>query len=190
MNYNEGYIVRIDCDPVALFWSGLRPLRIPADYVVGPDGATAFGAGALVNIPDFQQLINGTSERLDFQLSGVSAETLRLAVEESASVAGARVDLGRMDFDQYWQPLGPVEWEATFEARSLSVSQGVAQQGQTPTRTLTLSIASGDTIRARAPFAFFTDADQRRKYPTDAIFSHVAEIGSGVTRRTGPADAF
>lgn len=187
--YRECYIVRIDCDPPALFHSGYGPLLVPADGIIGPDPQIALGTGQLVNIPDFQQLINGTAERLEFQLSGVNEETIRLALEDAPSVRGARVDLGRMDFGEDWQQVGSVVWEATFEARSLSVGRALATGTNTPTRTLTLTIAHGDTIRSRAPLAFFTDSDQRRRSPDDAVFSHVAGINSGTSRRFGPSDA-
>lgn len=184
--YRESIIVRIASDPPALLWSGLGPLLVPADIVV-PEDAIALGGAELVNVPDFQQLMNGTAERLEFTLSGVSEETVRLALEDAPSVRGARVDVGRADFDDAWQLIS-IEWEAVFEARSLSVSRPLAQSGQV-TRSISLTIVAGDSTRSRAPNAFFTDADQRRDHPTDAIFSHVAGINAGTSRRFGPSDA-
>lgn len=182
----ESFVVRIDCDPPALLWSGVGPILIPADHVIATP-SIALGGGNLVSIPDFQQLMNGTAERLSFTLSGVSEETLRLALEDAPSVKGARVDLGRIDFDNAWQIVN-IEWEAVFEARSLSISRP-ASQGDQITRSITLTIAAGDTTRSRAPLAYFTDADQRRRSATDAIFSHVAGINAGTSRRFGPSDA-
>lgn len=183
--YREAYIVRIASDPVALLWSGHGDLLVPADHVIGAEDAIALGAGELVNIPDFQLLINGLAERLDFTLSGVSEETIRLALEDAPSVAGARVDIGRMDMGPDWQQIAPVEWEATFEARSLTVASNGS--GEDRVRSLKLTVAAGDTTRSRAPLAFFTDADQRRRSPDDAIFDHVAGINAGTSRRFGPA---
>lgn len=182
--YRESIVVRIACDPPALIWSGAGPLSLPADIVI-PETAIALGAGELVSVPDFQQLMNGTAERLEFQLSGVSAETVRLAIEDAPSVRNARVDVGRIDFDADWQPLGPVEWEATFEARSLTVSRPQTQ-GDQVSRTISLTIAHGETTRSRSPNAYFTYQDQIRKYPTDQVFSNVAGINNGTTRRFGP----
>lgn len=185
-SYRESIVVRIASDPPALLWSGIGPLPVPADIVV-PEDAIALGGGELVSVPDFQQLMNGTAERLEFTLSGVREETVRLALEDAPSVRGARVDVGRVDFDDAWQMLG-IEWEAVFEARSLSVSRPASQEGQV-TRSISLTIVAGSSTRARAPNAFFTDADQRRRSPTDAIFSHVAGINAGTSRRFGPSDA-
>lgn len=61
------------------------------------------------------------------------------------------------------------------------------EDGADRKRTLTLKLASGDTTRSRAPLAFFTDADQRRDFPDDAVFSHVAGINAGTSRRWGPS---
>ncbi|WP_375194642.1 hypothetical protein [Sphingobium sp.] len=181
--YRESIVARIDCDPPALLWSGYGPLPLPADTVI-PSPTIALGGAELVSVPDFQQLINGTAERLDFTLSGVSEETMRLALEDAPSVKGARVDIGTVQFDEAWQ-VESVEWEAVFEARSLKISRPT-KQGDQVTRSITLTIVQGDTTRARAKNAFFTDADQRRRSPTDAIFSHVAGINAGTSRRFGP----
>lgn len=184
--YRESVVARIDCDPPALMWAGYYPLPLPADAVIPVGGETALGGGALVSVPDFQMLIGGTAQRLDFAVSGVNAETVRLALEDAPSVRGARVDVGVISFDENWAVTG-IEWEGAFEARSLKVSRGQEQDG-VATRTISLTIVQGDTRRSRAVNAFWTDADQRRKQPTDAIFSNVGAINGGTSRRFGPRD--
>lgn len=182
--YRESVIVRIDCDPPALLWSGAGLLAVPADDVI-PAPAIALGGGEIVNVPDFQQLIGGTAERLEFTVSGVSEETIRLAIDDAESVRGARVDIGTIRFDETWQ-IQSVTWEQVFEARSLSVSRPQSDSSGKVTRSITLTIVQGSTTRSRAKIAFFTDADQRRRSPTDTIFSHVAGISLGTSRRFGP----
>lgn len=183
-SYRESIVVRIDSDPPALFWGGIGPLPLDADAVI-PEDAVALGAGELVNFPDFQQLINGTAERLEFTVSGVSADTLRLAIEDAASVNGARVDVGRISFDGDWQIDGPIEWEAVFEARSLKVARG-RSEGEEANRAIILTIAAGDTTRSRANNAYFTDADQRRRSPDDNAAANTGTYSAGTTRRFGP----
>jgi hypothetical protein len=180
----ESYLVRIASDPPARIWSGVGNLEIPAD-IVEPEPAIYLGRGELVRVPDFQQLINGVAERLEFTLSGVNAETLRFALEDAPSVAGAAVHVGRIDFDVDWQPIGPVEWEALFRADSLRVDSQTADGRRV--RALILSIGNGDTGRSYSPTSFFTDADQRLRSPTDAFFSNIGNIYSGTSRRFGPA---
>lgn len=186
--YRESIIVRVDCDPPALVWSGLGNLDLPADVVIPEPGEVALGAGELISVPDFQQLIGGTAERLEIAFSGVDEETVRLALEDAPSVRGARVDVGTVMFSPDWQ-IDTVTWESVFEARSLSVSRPQAESGGKVMRAITLTIVQGSTTRSRAKLAFFTDADQRRRSADDAIFSHVALINGGTSRRFGPSDA-
>lgn len=181
--YRESIVVYIACDPPALLWSGIGPLPVSADAVV-PSLMTALGGSELVSFPDFQTLINGTAERLDLVVSGVSEDTVRLAIDDAPSVRGADVHVGLVHFNDDWS-IDSIEWENVFQARSLTVSRPAEQDGQI-TRAITLTIAQGDTTRARAPNAFFTDADQRRRSSDDSIFSHVAGISSGTSRRFGP----
>lgn len=183
-SYRESILFRIDCDPPAFLWSGVGNLYIPADGVL-PSGSIALGGGELITVPDFQQLVGGTVERLDFTVSGVSEEMVRLALEDAPSVRGARVDVGTVRFDADWQ-LQSVTWEQVFEARSLSISRPQADESGNVTRSVTLTFVQGPSTRGRANLAFFTDADQRRRSADDAVFSHVAGITLGTTRRFGP----
>jgi len=177
----QSVLFRIAADPVARIWSGVGNLDIPAD-IVEPSPATYLGGGSLVNIPELDQVINGTASRIDVTVSGVSTATLALAIEESASVKGAKVHIGNVYFDDDWQ-IADVEWIAVLRADTLTT----ARQGQT--RSITLSIGTDFTDRSRAPVAFWTDADQRRRSPTDRFFDHIAGISSGTSRRFGPSDS-
>lgn len=183
--YRKTFVAYIDCDPPALLHGGYGLVPMQADTVL-PDDMLALGGGELVSIPDWQTLINGTTERLDLTVSGVSEEIIRLALEDAPSVRGAAVYIGEITFDDAWA-ITSVEWQVTFEARALTISRPQEQDGQV-TRSITLTIVQGDSTRSKSPNAFFTDADQRRKHPTDAIFSHVAGINAGTSRRFGPKD--
>jgi len=181
--YRESFVFRIETDVPATVWSGHGDLILPADDILS-EPVLALGAGELVNLPDFEQLLNGTAQRLEISLSGVSEETLALALDEALQVPGAPVYIGRVRFDENWQMTEPVAWEWTGAGVNLSVSSQDGDDGRV--RMLTLVVAAGDTLRKRAALSFFTDADQRRAYPTDAIFSHVAGINAGTSRKWGP----
>src|SRR5687767_4810759 len=84
------WLLRIESDPVCYLWTGFGPLETPAD-TVDAGGATWRGAGEIVGVPALQALINGVAQRVNFTLSGVSAESLRLAVEDKDTVKGAEV---------------------------------------------------------------------------------------------------
>lgn len=180
----ESYLLRIGTPTPVRVWSGVGDLSIPNDAVEPVNGAIYLGAGQLLSAPDFQQLINGLAERLEFVISGVSEEATQLALEEAEGVKNAAVHVGRIDFDANWQRLGAVEWEATFRADVLTLESD-AQAG-TRVRTLKVSVGTADTGRSYAPVAFFTDADQRLRSPTDAFFDHVAGINAGTSRIFGP----
>lgn len=178
-------LFRIASDPIGRVWGGLGDLVIPAD-IVEPAPATYLGGGELVNIPDLDHLINGTATRIDITVSGVSAETLWLALEDAPSVKGADVHIGIAYFDEAWQ-LSEVEWLSVLRADTLSVQSQDGGQGRT--RSITLSIGTDFTDRSKAPIAYFTAADQARRSSDDAIFDHVGQISIGLSRAFGPSDS-
>lgn len=178
----ESVLIRIGSHVPARIWSGVGDLFIPADDVE-PGDSIYLGGAALISAPDFQQLINGTADRLQFTLSGVTSEIIALAIEDAESVKGADLDLGTLRFDDDWQAYSVI-WEAKFRCDTLTVAGQAANEGRT--RTITLSVGTDETGRSRAPIALFTDADQRRRSPTDAFFNQVAGITAGTSRRFGP----
>lgn len=182
MLLRESFAIRIETDPVARVWSGHGDLVIPAD-IVESEPATYLGAGDLLNAPDFDQGINYTAERIDIQLSGVSSNMVRLALEDAATVRNARVHFMTIRFDEDWQ-IVEVEYEAVFRADKITVSS--QDNDGERNRTITLSIGTEDTNRSRAPMSYFTDQDQRRRSPTDSIFTNVSGINQGTTRSFGP----
>lgn len=182
--YRESFVFALFTSEPALFWTGHGELDLPADAIF-PTPVVVPGGGGLVNLPELEQLINGTAQRVEVRLSGVSEEAVRLAVEETPDIYGAPAFIGRVQFDEAWKVAGPVAWEWTGEGRGLIIS-GDDAGAQGRSRTITLKLAAGDTTRSRARMAFFTDADQRRDFPDDDFFSHVAGINAGTSRRWGP----
>ncbi len=178
----ESFLLKIDTPDPARVWSGVGPLVIPADAVESAP-AEYKGAGELLGVPDFQQLINGVAERVEFVVSGVSDETVRLALADAPTVKFAMVYIGLVTFDANWQVIS-VEWEALYRADVLAV-ESQSQSGRRE-RTIRLSVGSEGTGRSYSPAAFFTDTDQRQRSATDSIFTHVASISRGVSRVFGP----
>lgn len=176
---NKSVLFRIASDPPARVWSGVNLIEIPADAVESAP-ARYLGGGNLVNIPDLDQVINGTASRVEIVISGVTAEALRLAMEDAASVKGAKCHVGDVYLDDDWQIVA-VEWLAVLRADFLTT----AHQGAS--RSITLSLGTDGTDRSRAPINRWTDADQRRRSPTDRFCDHVAGISSGTSRRFGPS---
>jgi hypothetical protein len=179
---NVSTLFRIASDPVARVWGGLTDLIIPADTVETAP-ALYLGGGELVDVPDLQMLLNGTAQRLDITISGVSPQALSLAQEDAASVDGALVHIGKVYFDDALQ-IDSVEWLAVLFAGPLTVASEPSATGRS--RSISLSIGTDFTQRSKAPLGYFTDADQRRRAPDDRIFDHVAGITSGTARSYGP----
>lgn len=177
------WLLRIDSDPVCYLWTGFGPLETPADDI-DPDGASWLGAAHLITIPALQALINGVAQRVNFTLSGVSAESLRLAREDKETVKGADVRLGHVTFDSDWQLDGGIVWEWRGVADALRVESRYGEEKRL--RSVVLMVGSADTMRSNPRFTFWTDASQRLRSPDDAFCDHVAMISAGVTRRFGP----
>lgn len=181
--YRRSYLFRLGSDPIAYLWTGYGELVTPPD-TVDPAGARWIGAGALLSLPALKTLINGTAERVRFSLSGVSPETVRLANEDRATVRGAELRLGYVDFDANWQLVGPPVWEWLGIADAITIESANSSGGRT--RTISLSVASADTLRSNPNLTFYTDADQRKRSPDDAFCNQVANLTLGMTRRFGP----
>jgi hypothetical protein len=182
--YRRSILFRLAADPIARFWSGHGDLDVTAD-AVDPSGARYLGLGALLDVPALRTLINGTADRLDFTLGGVSGQTLRLAMEDAESVKDALVLIGEQSLDSNWQNLGAPEWVWRGHADIMVVAGTSTDSGKQ--RTIKLSVRSADTFRSDPQPAYYTDQDQRRRSPTDTICSHVALLSQGARRRFGPS---
>lgn len=180
-------LVRFSTDPVARICSGVNPVIIPADAVETEDGAKYLGGGKLADVPDLDQLINGTASRIDITVSGVSAATLALFTGESAGIKGCRVDIGICYQDDAWQ-ISDVEWVGQLRCDTPSIDDKPGSNGGR-TRSIGLSLGTDFTDRSTAKISYFTDADQRRRSPDDQIFDHVAQLNAGTSRPFGPSDA-
>lgn len=173
-------LLRIATDPVARVCSGAAPIIIPADSVED-EPARYLGGGKLVEIPELEQVINGTAQRISVSVSGVSQETVRLFADESDSLKGAQVHIGIAYQDDDWQ-ITEVEWLAELRCDFPTAS------GSRNSRSIAISIGSSDTDRSKAPVAFWTPAGQRKLSPTDRFFDNVPGLTASTSRRFGPAD--
>lgn len=165
-----GAFFRLATDPIVRLWLGVGPIN-PGVNALDLTGQTYRGLGELLNLPEFQHLLNGQAERVEFSLSGVSDEVLALASAESNNVQGKACDVGIGIFDSDWQLLGAVKWMWRGYADYLSITRSPAQtpDGQT-VQTVALSVGSLMTGRRRRAFSYFTDQDQQARSPGDLFF--------------------
>jgi hypothetical protein len=183
-----GLFFRLDTVPTPVrLWGGIGPCKPGVNALDPVDGASYAGFGELGNVPAFQQLINGAAERVEFTLSGVSAEVANIAtVEDADAVKNRTCALGSAIMDADWQMVGTVHWPFQGVADFLGVSiEGASEVGGEAVRVIKLSVGNGLTGRKRRGFAYWTDQDNQRRSPGDLFCQHVAKI-SMVARKVWP----
>ncbi len=182
-SHRTSILFHLACDPPVFIWSGFGDLPTAPDALY-PTGATWRGAGELVSVPTLKQLINGEADRIEVRFSGVSPAMVRLAHEDRESVKGAAARIGLIEFDGDWQQEGPIKWHWTG-AGGVIITESTENNGNRQW-SVSLSMASGDTMLSNPKVAYFTAADQAKISPTDRFCDFVAGISAGTTRRFGP----
>lgn len=160
-------------------WAGIGDLAIPADEVED-EAATYLGMGVLGEIPSLRQLIGGAAERLDFALTVPTGEVFDLGDEDVAEVDRAPVAVGLIFFDADWGQ-SEVAWLWAGTADSPAVTRQAS--GLQVVRQVKISAASLFTDRTRAQLMTFTDADQKRRSPTDTFCARVGLYTQGSTAK-------
>lgn len=181
--YRRSTLWRLGSDPVTRLWSGFGDLDAPPD-ALDPTGARYRGAGALLDVPALKVLLNGLADRQDFSVSGVSPETVRLALEDRDTIRDAALHVGYVLFDREWQVLAGPVWEWRGVADTITITREDGEAGGT--RTISLSVRSDQADRSNPRLAWWTDADQRRRSAGDRFCSRVAGLNQGSSRRFGP----
>lgn len=174
-------LVRFGMDTPVRAWAGVGDLEIPADDLED-EAATYQGVGVLGEVPALRQLIGGTAERLEFQLSvpgssyvdihgqNQTLDVFALADEDAGEVMNSPVDVGVIFFGTGWQQSDVAWlWNGTADVPSVSRSGS----GLNVTRSISISVASAFTDRTRPQLTYFTDADQKRRSPTDTFCARV-----------------
>jgi len=161
------YVFRMATDPVVRLWTGVGDIQINA---AGPEttGGVYQGLGVLTAMPEIENLMNGTAQRVDFSLSGVSPEIVALADGDAESIRSKAVNIGVLFMGDDWQPLAAPLWvwdgEADVIKTDTTSSPDFVRQ-----RRITLSVGSIMTGRRRPKLNSFTRAQQRRRSPDDAF---------------------
>jgi hypothetical protein len=150
-------------------WLGIGDCLAGIDTEDG-DGAIYKGMGEITNVPAFTQMINGTAERVTFQLSAVPRRAVELASGEAGDVKGAALSVGLGVFDAEWQLIEQPIWLRRFivDYMTLQRQQSTAE----PVYTISLSARSVFTGRRRPGLTYFTDEEQQRRSPGDRFCEH------------------
>jgi hypothetical protein len=163
-------VIMDDGEPFRM-WLGVGHVRAGIDAEDDDGGAIYKGMGQMLNVPTFQQLVNGAAERVTFQLSGVPQEVVSLASGGANEVKGAPLAVGIGVFDAEWQLAGNPVWLKRFTVDFLSLQRQQAG-AEEAIYTVGLSARSIFTGRRRPGLSFFTDEEQQRRSPGDRFCEH------------------
>jgi hypothetical protein len=174
-----GIFFRLGIIPPFRMWLGIGDCRAGIDAQDGA-GEIYSGAGEMLNVPAFQQLINGVAERVTFQLSGLPPRAVEIASGEADSVKGVALNVGLGVFDGAWQLVAQPIWLKRFVVDFLTMQR---QQGEEAAiYTLALSARSIFSGRKRPGLSFFTDEEQQRRSPGDQFCQHARRYAREETK--------
>lgn len=178
-SHELGVFMRVDTDPALHLYFGISD--IPANFDgVDPDGTVYLGGGRLNGIPTLEVLVNGTSDAVEFSMSGIDPTTAAKTLDSLPEVRGAGVMLGITTLDDYFQPMtNPIPiWDGT--ASHVSESSPPVAYDQSPSLTLSLSVMAGETTRSRAARVLWSPPHQKALSPTDKFCDGTARLARGV----------
>lgn len=161
----RGLFMRLATDPLVRLWLGVGKIRPGINALDLVEGVEYRGFGELLDLPAFQQLCDGSAERVSFSVSGVPtsvfAEIAPLLSEQQEAIAGRTISVGYALLDYDWQPLGAIRWSWDGTADFLRAVRPVVDDAAAPeVWTVTLSAGSAMTGRRRPGRAYWTQQDQ------------------------------
>lgn len=178
-----GIFFRLETDPIVRLWLGFGSIE-PGINAYDMTGAEYVGFGAIQDVPAFNQLINGKAERVDFTISGVSGDILKIASGGDAEqVKGKKVAVGFALMAPDWSLLGAVKWCANYTADYLAIQQALTEDPMQPiVRTVTLSCGTLMTARRRPNYSYFSNQDQLARFPGDRFCERTPVYANGFNK--------
>jgi hypothetical protein len=154
-------------------WEGTRKLTL--DWPGGGPPRTFLGAGKLGSIEGVEQAIDGAAPQMRFTLAGVSPKFAAEARVNKADYLNRFVTVFGLFFDRRWRLVGEPFVLAIGRMSGLSSETKETEDGFLRTVTLTAETPLGAT-KMRPPNSWGREVDQRRRFPDDEGFDHVAGI--------------
>lgn len=130
----------------------------------------AFGLGSIAAIEDSPGEVKG----LQFTMSGVSADYLALALDDSAIVQGTPVTIRTAILDAAYAVVdAPIDWQGRLDTMSIE------EDGETCTIAATAESTAVDLLRG-TPLTY-SNVDQQALYPGDRAFEYLnSQIGKPI----------
>jgi hypothetical protein len=171
--------LRVDTDPALHLYFGANEIEVGIDSI-DANGTVYQGGGRLNGIPSLEVLVNGTSDAVDFTLSGIDPATGAAMLDSLPAVRGKRVQLGITTLDQDHQPMTAIIpiWNGT--ASHLKDAMAPVQAGEAATISLSLAVVTGENTRSRPSRSLWSDAMQRSLYPTDDFCKRTGAMARGI----------
>lgn len=144
------------------FWDGVGYLQA--------DGHDWLGFGQLISVSGLEQSRGLGAPQTTFTLSGVDDNLIAIAVNSAAEVTGNPVTVYLQFLSSAGVPLDdPIAiWAGTMD--TLSFSAGVKDQ------SITLTAETLFVDRTRAPYGYYSDTDQRARWPLDRGLEFTASL--------------
>lgn len=178
-SHDLGIFLRLDTTPALHIWFGVNDIPAAIDGV-DPAGTVYLGGGRLIGVPTLETLVNGTSDSVEFTLSGISPDTAAQLIASLPAVRGKRLQIGVTALDDYHQPLtSPIPIWTGIASHVTESSPSVAGP-ENVTVTLQLSVVAGDNTRSRPSRALWSSAQQKAISPTDKFCDNTARNSRGV----------
>lgn len=142
--------------PVSRLWDGGGP------WVDG-GGDVWMGAGALGDLDEIEQAINGEAAAVNLTLTGAGREESSAAwlFYTNDEIIGAPVRLLIQPCDEADQPVGEPETRYTGTIDDITFKDAV--EGERPVSTIQVSVVNKFTVRRLRSGAVLSDADQRAR---------------------------
>lgn len=178
-SHELGLFLRVDTDPPLHLYFGVNDIPIGFDSI-DPDGTVYLGGGRLIGIPSLEVLVNGTSDAVDFTISGVDPATGARMLDSIPPVRGKLVQMGLTTLDEYYQPMTDIIPIWTGTASHPKEARAPIQAGETATLSLSLAVVAGENTRSRAARSLWSSAHQKALAPTDLFCDQTARLARGV----------
>lgn len=158
---NAALLIEIDWpnSEISRLWTGMY------DKTIG--GNTYKGAGRLVSVDGLSPAFGTTAPPATFKLSGVNPDALSLAIAEKDQAPGCEISCAVQVFGDgetatEWQPI-----DAPVQIGSWDGDQLTFERNGPAERSISLTGISTFATRSRALSSYYSDPDQRLRYPQD-----------------------
>ena len=167
-------------------WGGFGPLAagdgFTYDGLAGLGQLSAIAAGPGGSIDEITAQLFGSDELIG-DIEGDASESVR----QPLTVKLAFSDVRQFDEAGNWVDFTPLDqplmlFRGTMGPMTIEQPPGAADGNSRVTRTISIPVQNLLINRARPPYQFFSDRDQKARSPTDNIFLRVSQYSEGSVR--------